>query len=403
MNKLSCLLGFAVAFMMLAGCREDGSASAMEAAEEMPPSEVGVVISTREAIPVLSELPGRISPVRISEVRPRVGGIIVERVFEQGTFVKEGDPLFRIDPVMFEVEVEAAQAGIARAEAQLLRARQEAERARVLVSRNATSQASFENAVANERQAEADLASARATLRAAEINLAYATVTAPITGQIGRAMVTEGALVSSSGGEPLATIQQIDPVYADIQQPVSEMMRLRAALRDGSLEEIEPGVGQVHLMLDDGSQYPHAGRLLFSEATVERSSGQVTLRAEFPNPDGTLLSGLYVRVRVEQGVDGNAIAIPNQAVRRDGSGNASLWIVGEDNIVVDRPVTLGRVESGRTIIASGLEEGESVILDGFQKTGPGAPVEPVPWVDALTERQQSPSTADADETTASGR
>ncbi|MFD2238743.1 efflux RND transporter periplasmic adaptor subunit [Aureimonas populi] len=384
------LFAAALSLAFLAGCQEqEPAAQAQQAAP--PPSPVGIVEVSLESIPVVSELPGRISPTRIAEVRPRVGGIVLERIFEQGIDVEEGDPLFRIDPVTFEVQVQAAEASVARAEAVLRQATQEAERTRTLVQRNTLGTANLETAEAAQAQAQADLASAQANLRTAQINLDYATVRAPISGRIGRALVTEGALVSATGTEALATIQQLDPVYADIQQPVAELLRLREALRTGALTEIEPDVAQVKLMLDDGSEHPHTGRLLFSEATVEPTSGQVTLRAEFPNPDGTLLPGMYVRVAVEQGVDQNAIAVPNQSLQRDTAGRALLYIVNAENVVEARPVMVAREVGNRSVISQGLSVGERVVADGFQKTGPGATVTPVPWEGGVGESASAPA------------
>jgi membrane fusion protein, multidrug efflux system len=369
-----------LALLFLAACQDSEEAAApAQGGATPPPPPVGIVEMHPQALPVTSELPGRIAPTRIAEVRPRVGGIVLERVFEQGTNVEEGDPLFQIDPAMFEVAVEAAQASVARAEAVLTQAQAEANRTQSLVQSRTVSQANLDTAIANQRQAEADLASARASLRQAQIELDYATIRAPISGRIGRALVTEGALVSTQNAEALATIQQLDPVYADIQQPVEQLLRLREALADGTLTQIEPDVAQVRLLLDNGDPYRHPGRLLFSEATVDPTSGQVTLRAEFPNPDDSLLPGMYVRVSIEQGIDQAAFAVPNQAVQRDTAGRALLYIVNAENTVESRVVTVSRVVGNQSIIASGVAEGDRVIADGFQKTGPGAPVTPVPW------------------------
>ena len=351
-----------------------------QSGQERPPSAVGVVVIQPEDIAVTSELPGRVSATRIAEVRPRVGGIIEKRVFEQGSLVQEGDVLFQLDRATYEIAVEAARAAVAQAEAVLVEAQQTERRFATLTERNISSQAAFDTAIAGKLQAEAALAGARAQLRAAEINLAYTDVKAPISGRIGRAQITEGALVSAQG-EVLTTIQKLDAVYADIQQPVSELLRLRAALASGELKQVEADVASVTLHLDDGSQYPHPGRLLFAEATVERSSGQVTLRAEFPNPDGTLVPGMYVRVAVEQATDKNALAIPSQAVQRSPSGDALVYVVGDQTTVGLRPVTLGRAIGNRVTVQQGLNAGDMIVVDGFQKIGPGAPVSPVCWTD----------------------
>ncbi|UHD46156.1 efflux RND transporter periplasmic adaptor subunit [Aureimonas altamirensis] len=378
--KTLVLLPLVASTLLLAACRGEEQAGG-GGAPQMPPSQVGIVTTQREALPVVSDLPGRIAPTRIAEVRPRVGGIIVRRVFEQGSDVEEGQPLFEIDRATYEVEVEAARAAVMRAEAVLLQANQDAERARQLVSTRTTSQSSLDTAIATQKQAEAGLASARASLRGSEINLDYTTVRAPIAGRIGRALVTEGALVSQNNTEALATIQQLDPVYADVQQPVTELIRLRNALARGELEQIEPDVAKVSLILDDGSSYGEPGRLLFSEATVDPASGQVTLRSEFPNSDGNLLPGMYVRVAVEQGIDQAAIAVPSQAVQRDTAGRAQLFVLDPDNKVMLRNVVIGRAIGNRAVVSQGLEAGERVVVDGFQKTGPGATVEPVEWTD----------------------
>ncbi|WP_205910911.1 efflux RND transporter periplasmic adaptor subunit [Paroceanicella profunda] len=377
---------FALASLMVlvvAGCREDDNA-AQGGQGQRPPSQVAVITTKGETIPFQSELPGRVAPTRIAEVRPRVGGIILERVFEQGATVAAGDPLFRIDPATYEVALESAKASLARAEATQLQAQQDQDRASALVGSNAVSRSAYDNAVAGLAQAKADVASAVAQVRQAQLNLDYTTVTAPISGRIGRAQVTEGALVSANNAEELATIQQLDPVYADFQQPVSQLIELQEALRDGSLQEVEPNAARVVLVRDDGSVYKHAGKLLFSETTVDPTSGQVLLRCEFPNPDLSLLPGMYVRVRIEQGIQGGAIAIPNQAIQRDASGRSLVYVVGSDDKLALRPVITSRVIEDRTVIDQGLQPGERVVVDGFQKIGPGAPVQTTEWVNPLT-------------------
>lgn len=345
---------------------------------------VGVVVVEPQSVPVTSELPGRISATRIAEVRPRVNGIIQRRVFEQGSTVERGDVLFQLDRASYEIAVEAARAAVMRAEAVLADAKQTEGRYASLNERNVTSKAQYDTAHTARLQAEANLAEARAQLRAAEVNLGYTEIRAPITGRTGRALITEGALVSAQG-EILTTIQQLDVVYADMQQPVSELLRLRRALAAGALHEVAPGTAEVKLLLDDGTVYPHAGKLLFEEASVERSSGQITLRAEFPNPDGMLLPGMYVRVAIDQARQDDAIVIPAQAIRRDASGTPQVYVVGENTTVEARPVKLGRTAGNRVTVEDGLKADDMVIVDGFQKTGPGAPVSPVCWSDPTLE------------------
>ncbi|HSK39855.1 MAG TPA: efflux RND transporter periplasmic adaptor subunit [Arenibaculum sp.] len=365
--------------VLLAACGEDTPEGAAAAPGEPPPVAVSVVTTTPEALPITNELPGRIAPTRIAEVRPRVSGIIVERVFEQGSMVERGDVLYRIDPAPFRLQVDSARATLQRAEAVRLQARQQADRQSELRERNVASGQQYDNAIAVLAQADADVASARAGLAAAELDLQYAEVKAPIGGRIGRALITEGALVGANGSENLATIQQLDPVYADFTQSATELLELRRALEVGALTSSDPGEATVRLRMDDGSEYPHAGRLLFSEAAVDASTGQVTLRGEFPNPDGDLLPGMYVRVVIEQGIQPNAIAVPQQAVQRDAGGQAQVYVVGEDGSIEIRPVQAGRVLGDRWVVDQGLNSGERVVVEGFQKIRPGARVAPQAW------------------------
>ncbi|SFO92942.1 membrane fusion protein, multidrug efflux system [Cohaesibacter marisflavi] len=349
-------------------------------AQGRPPMPVGIVVVQPDQVAISSELPGRVSATRIAEVRARAGGIVEERIFEQGSLVEAGDLLFRLDAAPYEIAVEAAKASVARAEAVLADTRQTEKRLVQLKERNVASTADLETAQTNRLQAEASLAEAQAQLRAAEVNLSYTEIRAPIAGRTGRTQVTEGALVAAQGAV-LTTIQQLDVVYADMQQPVSELLRLRRALADGALNEVAPATAEVDLYLDDGSLYPHSGQLLFAESTVQRSSGQVTLRAQFPNPEGTLLPGMYVRVSVEQATQDDALLLPQQAVRRTASGDAQVLVVNDSGIVETRPVKPGRTTGNSILIDSGLQGGEMVIVDGFQKIGPGAPVAPVCWTD----------------------
>jgi len=344
-----------------------------------PPVALGIVTATAEDLPVVTNLPGRIAPTRIAEVRPRVSGIVVERVFEQGSMVKQGDVLYRIDPKPFELRVQSAEATLKRAEAAQLQARQQADRIAELRERNVASGQQSDNAVANLAQADADVALAQANLSSAKLDLQYSEVRAPISGRIGRALITEGALVGTGTTDVLATIQQLDPVYADFTQSAGELLTLRRALKVGALTSNDPGSANVRLMFDDNSEYAHAGRLLFSEATVDATTGQVTLRGQFPNPDGDLLPGMYVRVMVEQGTQAGAIAVPQQAVQRDGRGQPQLYVLKEDGTLELRDVEAGRTLGNRQIITSGLTPGEKVVAEGFQKIRPGATFTGEPW------------------------
>lgn len=349
---------------------------------QMPPNApVAVSVSKVEPgdVPITNELPGRIAPTRIAEVRPRVSGIVVQRVFEQGSLVKQGDVLYRIDPAPFKVQVDSARATLQRAEAVQLQARQQADRQSTLRQREISSPQQYETAIAALAQAEADVAAARANLAAADLNLQYSEVSAPISGRIGRALITEGALVGNAAADILATIQQLDPVYADFTQSANDLLELRRALKLGSLTSSKPGEATVRLLLDDGTLYQHPGRLLFSEAAVDAMTGQVTLRGEFPNSDGDLLPGMYVRVIIEQGVQRNAITVPQQAIQRDGSGRSQVYVVKPDNTVELRRVTTGRVVANGWIVEEGLAAGEQIVVEGFQKLRPGATVTAQPW------------------------
>lgn len=304
----------------------------------------------------------------------------MERVFEQGSLVKEGDVLYRIDPAPFQVRVDSAEGTLRRAQAAQLQARQTADRQQQLRRSNVGSQQEFDNAIAQLAQADAEVAVAEAGVAEAKLNLQYAEVKAPISGRIGRARITEGALVSATGSENLATIQQLDPIYADFTQPAADLIRLRKALQDGKLMT-GPNEAEVNLLFDDGSRYPLPGRLLFSEAAVDETTGQVTLRGEFPNPNGDLLPGMYVRVQIQQGIQKAAFAVPQQAVQRDAGGQASVLVVNAEDTVEQRRVSVGRSIGDRWVISEGLKDGDRVVAEGFQKTAPGAKVKPEPWSD----------------------
>jgi membrane fusion protein, multidrug efflux system len=373
MNRLISIAAVA-GLALLAGCQKQEE----QAAPAFPPSQVAVVTTKTEELPITNELPGRIAATRIAEVRPRVTGIVVDRVFQQGSMVKEGDVLYKIDPAPFQVQVDSAEATLARAKAVQVQARQAADRQTQLRKSGAAALQQYDDAIAQLAQAEADVSVAEAGLASAKLNLQYASVTAPINGRIGRALITEGALVSANGTENLATIQQLDPVYADFTQPATDLIRLRRALQDGQLMTAK-NEAAVKLILDDGTPYDQKGKLLFSEAAVDETTGQVTLRGEFPNPDGDLLPGMYVRVQIQQGVEQNAIAIPQQAVQRSNSGQSQVYVVNAENKVEFRNITLGRTVGNRWMVTNGLKTGEKVIVEGFQKIGPGAQVIPAEW------------------------
>ena len=327
---------------------------------------------------LLTELPGRTEASRAAQVRARVAGIVQQQQFREGSDVKAGQALFQIDAAPFNAALASAQAAQARAEANLMQAQAQATRYKPLLDANAISQQDYVNAVAAQKLAEADVAAGKAAVQTAQINLGYASVTAPIAGRIGRALVTEGALVGQGEATQLALVQQIDPMYVNIAQPVADVLRLRAALASGQLK----GTGQVvpvRIVLDDGSVYPQPGRLIFSDLTVDPGSGQITLRAEVPNPKGLLLPGMYVRARMEQSAMEGAILLPQQAVQRSAQGD-SVMVVGGDGLVASRPVKVSVAKDGQWVVLEGLKAGEQVMVDGFQKLRGKAPVKAVPWL-----------------------
>lgn len=364
---------------------------------QMPPTGVSFVTLKARDLPIVSELPGRIAPVRIAEVRSRVTGVVQARVFEQGSLVKAGDVLYKIDPALFRVRVASAKASLQRAQATALNAGQQFERQKVLQQRKASSDVEFESASAALAQANADVALAQAALDEAEINLGYTEVKAPISGVIGGALVTEGALVNADSGDPLATIQQIDPVYADFTQPAGDLLAIRRDIASGKLAA-PPENQKVQLIFDDGSIHDKDGKLLFSSTTVDSTTGQLVLRAEFPNPNRELLPGLYVRVHIEQAVRKNTLSIPQRAVMRDATGAASVYVVGAENKAEAKPLKLGAAISGEWIVDSGLAEGDKVIVEGGQKIGPGTVVAPEEWKPAGQNPEKTPDQADANAT-----
>lgn len=366
---------------LLAGCNEPTAVVAAVAATPAEP-EVGTFTVRPQARAIIRELPGRIAPTRVSEVRARVSGIVVERLFNQGSEVKAGDPLYRIDPKPFEVELQASEAALDKAQAALELATQHAKRIATLTSQRAAPEAQNEKAIAAQREAEAEVGSRQADVARAKLNLDYATIRAPISGVVGAALVSEGALVVQNDTTSLATIQQLDPIYADFTQSVSEMNKLRRALDSGDLDRIAPDAAKVRLLLDDGTVYPVTGKLLFSEAKVDTYTGQVTLRGQFPNPNRELLPGMYVRVLIEQGIDSDSIAVPQQAIQRDAGGGSEVYVVKDDGRVAMQPVRTGAVQDGVWLISEGLKDGDRVIVDGFQKFVPGDKVRSKAWIDA---------------------
>ena len=379
--RLGVAAGGLSVVLLLAACGKSEAPPAA-AGGGMPPPEVGVVVATPGEVGLVTELPGRLEASRVAQVRARAAGILQKRLFREGSDVKAGQPLFAIDAAPYAAALQSAEATLARAQANLTQAAALAERYKPLLAANAVSQQEYANAVAAHKQAEADVAAGKAAVQTGRINLNYASVTAPISGRIGRALVTEGALVGQGEATQLAVIQQIDPVYVNFTQSAGEVMKLRRALADGQLQRAGGSeAASVRVVLEDGSEYALPGKLLFSDLTVDPSTGQITLRAEVPNPKGDLLPGLYVRVRLEQAQVANAISLPQQAVTRTQQGD-KITVVGADGKLSQRTVKVGAARNNQWIVLEGLKAGEQVMVDGFQKLQmmpPGTPVKAVPW------------------------
>lgn len=339
-----------------------------------PAPVVGVVVAESSAVPITTELPGRTAAYVIAELRPQVTGLIKQRAFVEGSEVKAGDLLYEIDPASYAASYDSARASLARAEAELELARLTAKRFAGLAQRNAVSQQANDDAAVALKLAEADVASARAALEQARIDLGYTRLTSPIDGRIGRSAVTAGALVTANQAHALATVQQLDPIYVDLTQSSADMLRLRRDFAAGRLQQDDGGQVAVALELEDGVPYSESGLLAFSEVSVDPGTGSVTLRAVFPNPRGELLPGMYVRAKLQQGVNSDAILLPHAAVGRDPRGNATVMVVNDDSAVEVRVVRAERSLGEQWLVSEGLSPGERVIVDGLQRIRPGMTV-----------------------------
>jgi membrane fusion protein, multidrug efflux system len=383
----------AVAGMLSACSGKDAAAQGAGGGGGMPPVEVGVVTVKPGDVGLTTELPGRLEASRVAQVRARAAGIVQQRLFKEGSDVKAGQALFRIDAAPYAAALASAEAQLARAQANLGQATATVERYRPLVAQRAVSQQDFVNAEAAQKLAQADVAVAQAAVQTARINRDYANVTSPISGRIGRALVTEGALVGQGEATQLAVVQQIDPLYVNFTQSAAEVLQLTRAIEAGRFKRSGAQAAQVRVVLDDGSEHPQLGKLLFADLSVDSTTGQVTLRAEVPNPGGKLLPGLYVRVRLEQAQASNAFGLPQQAVTRTQQGDTVTVIDGEGKRV-PRAVKISGQQNGQWVVTDGLKAGEQVMVDGFQKLmmlPPTAPVKAVPWAPAAP----APATAAA--------
>jgi membrane fusion protein (multidrug efflux system) len=389
-NKLArVLIGAA---LIAAGC---GRGAPPGQAPPAGPLEVGVVTVRAERVVLTTELPGRTTAYQIAEVRPQVNGIIQQRAFVEGSTVQAGTLLYQIDPAPYQAAFEQAQAALAVAEANLPPARSRAERMKELVAIRAVGQQDYDDAAAALLRAEAGVASARAAVESARINLSYTPLRAPISGRTGKSSVTPGALVTAYQPAALVTIQQLHPIYVDVTQSSSDLLRLRRSLESGQLTRSGPVESTVRLLLEDGTPYPREGRLQFRDVTVDPTTGSVVLRMVFPNPDAMLLPGMFVRAVVEEGVVENAILAPQQGVSRDAKGNATALVVDGSGTVAVRPLVVGRAIGSRWLVTSGLADGDRVIVEGLQNIRPGVTVKAVPAVPAVPPTERATATAPA--------
>ncbi len=369
--------GFMLAsVLVLAACSGSQQQAPQAGAGPAPVPAVTVITVRSEPVPMVTELPGRTTPFMVAELRPQVTGIIRQRQFTEGGEVKAGQSLYQIDPSSYQAALDSARATLARAEANLEAARLKAGRHAELVRIEAVSRQANDDAAAALKQAEADVAAARAAVDKARIDLDFTRVTSPISGRIGRSAVTPGALVTANQPAALATVQQLDPIHVDLTQSSAELLQLRRAIEAGRVQRSAAGV-PVRLVLEDGSLYAAEGRLAFSEVTVDPDTGSVTLRAQFPNPKGELLPGMYVRARLEQGTQRDAILVPHAALSRDARGNALVMTVNAENKVEPRIVKAGQSLAAHWVVTEGLAAGERVIVEGLQKVRPGAAVQAV--------------------------
>jgi membrane fusion protein (multidrug efflux system) len=341
-----------------------------------PPAEVAVMTLQTQPVSLVTELPGRTVPFRIAEVRPQVNGVILKRLFTEGSPVKAGQQLYLIDPAPFEASLLSAQAALARAQATATSTRLLAQRYKPLAEARAVSQQDYDNAVASQDQAAADVASAKAAVDTARINLAYTKVLAPISGRTGRSSVTEGALVAANQATALLVIQQLDPIYVDVTQASTVLLRLQRAFEAGKLKKAGESQAEAKLLLEDGTPYAERGTLQFSEVTVDSGTGSVTLRAVFPNPKNTLLPGMFVREQLEEGVAEHGLLVPQRAVAHNPRGEASVTVVDAENKPVIHVIKTERAIGDQWLVSDGIAAGDKIIVLGIQGVQPGAAVHP---------------------------
>lgn len=358
------------------------------------PPQVTVVTVHRGSVPISVDLPGRTSAYLVAQVRARVDGIVQRRDFVEGSDVKAGQRLYQIDPAPYVAALNSAEAAVQKAQATLASTTAQAERYKVLVADNAVSKQDYDNAIASQGQSAADLATGKAAVDVARINLGYTSVVSPITGITGISLVTQGAYVQASSASLMTTVQQIDPIYVDLTQSSVEGLELRRDIANGTLRMSGPDRAMVKLFLEDGSEYPHPGKLQFTDITVDQGTGSVTVRAIFPNPRRVLLPGMFVRARVEEGVN-EAILVPQVGVTHDPQGQATALVVGADGKVVRKTLRLRGARGAQWIVDSGLEDGDRVIVAGVQRVSPGAAVTPVEGEAPIAARKPAASSVAA--------
>ncbi|OAT19327.1 membrane fusion protein of RND family multidrug efflux pump [Buttiauxella gaviniae ATCC 51604] len=354
--------------LVLTGCNDKET---KQSAPHTP--EVGVVTLKSAPLQITTELPGRTSAYRIAEVRPQVSGIILKRNFEEGSEIKAGVSLYQIDPATYQAAYDSAKGDLAKAQASANIAQLTLKRYQKLLGTKYISQQDYDTALADSQQANASVVAAKAAVETARINLAYTKVTSPISGRIGKSSVTEGALVTSGQASALATVQQLDPIYVDVTQSSNDFLRLKQELAEGKLKQ-ENGKAKVKLVTNDGITFPQEGSLEFSDVTVDQTTGSITLRAIFPNPDKTLLPGMFVRAQLEEGTNPNALLVPQQGVTRTPRGDASAMVIGKDDKVEVRNITAAQAIGDKWLVTSGLKDGDRVIVTGLQKVKPGVQV-----------------------------
>jgi len=361
--------------LVLAGCGQQQNSA--QAQEQRPAPEAMVTTLAPQRVEIVSELPGRTSPYRVAEVRPQVTGVVRKRLFTEGGEVRVDQQLYEIDPARYHAAYDSARASLARAQSTLNSAKVLAERYRTLIEARAVSKQQYDDAVASQQQAEADVASAKAAIETAGINLVYTKVLAPISGRVGRSTVTEGALVTSDQTSALATVQQLDPIYVDVTQSTTQLLRLQRELANGQLQSAGADQAMVKLLFDDGTEYSRPGKLLFSEVTVDQGTGSVTMRAVFPNPQRQLLPGMFVHARLVEGVSEQALLVPQQGVSRNQRGEPTALVVGQDNKVEMRVLKVDRAIGDKWLVLDGVKAGDKVVVEGLQKARPGTVVRAV--------------------------